>query len=92
MEACRVAREKLGPRDESEEAGGRDGSVYLLKSGRNYKIGRAFALGRRGREIQLQLPERAVTVHVIQTDDPIGIETYWHKRFETSERMASGSS
>jgi hypothetical protein len=61
----------------------REGSVYLIKSGRHYKIGRAFALGRRGREIALQLPEKAITVHVIQTDDPVGIEAYWHKRFES---------
>lgn len=64
----------------------RDGSVYLLKSGRYYKLGRAFDFGRRGRDINLQLPERAVTVHVIRTDDPVGIEAYWHKRFEDRRR------
>ena len=60
----------------------REGSVYLIKSGRHYKIGRAFEIGRRAREVALQLPERAVTIHIIRTDDPIGIEAYWHKRFE----------
>ncbi len=57
------------------------GYVYLIRSGRHYKIGRSNALGRRERELAIQLPERAKTVHVITTDDPVGIERYWHERF-----------
>ena len=57
------------------------GYVYLIKSGRFYKIGRSNSLGRREYEIALQLPERTSTIHVIKTDDPAGIETYWHRRF-----------
>lgn len=75
----------LGSAPLEEEVPGRTeaeiGSVYLLKSGRHYKIGRSNAAGRREREIALQLPERAAMVHVIRTDDPIGIEAYWHGRF-----------
>jgi hypothetical protein len=33
------------------------------------------------REIDLQLPERALLVHEITPDDAPGIESYWHRRF-----------
>jgi hypothetical protein len=57
------------------------GYVYLLKSGRYYKVGRSNAVGRREYELGLQLPEPAKLVHRIATDDPPGIEAYWHRRF-----------
>ena len=57
------------------------GYVYLLKSGRYFKIGRTNAVGRRERELAIQLPQKALCLHTIQTDDPSGIEEYWHRRF-----------
>ncbi len=40
------------------------GYVYLLKGGRHYKIGKTNAAGRRERELAIQLPEKAQTVHI----------------------------
>ncbi len=57
------------------------GFVYLIKHGKHHKIGKTNALGRREYELAIQLPEKLRTVHVIKTDDPDGIEEYWHKRF-----------
>lgn len=57
------------------------GYVYLMKSGKYYKIGRSNAPGRREYELSIQLPEPVVMVHKIKTDDPVGIERYWHQRF-----------
>jgi hypothetical protein len=57
------------------------GFVYLMKHGRHYKIGKTNATGRRKYELAIQLPEKLRTIHIIKTDDPDGVEEYWHKRF-----------
>jgi hypothetical protein len=68
----------------SDDAGadGVDGAVYMLKLGRrHYKIDKSFRVPQRHQEIAIELPEKPEVVHVIATDDPTGIEAYWHKRF-----------
>jgi hypothetical protein len=67
--------------DNSEGESAEFGFVYLLKSGRFYKIGRTNSTGRRTYDLAIQLPEPVTLIHEIRTDDPVGIERYWHGRF-----------
>lgn len=62
------------------------GEVYLFKSGHYYKIGKTNDTVRRGAELRIQLPEKMDLIHSIKTDDPSGIEAYWHNRFEVKRK------
>ena len=62
------------------------GFVYLMKSGKYYKIGRSNDADRRAYELKILLPEKLEVIHKIKTDDPIGIEEYWHKRFKDKRK------
>jgi hypothetical protein len=77
---AQIGDNETGP--EQDEIPKATGVVYLMKSGRHYKIGKTNAIGRREYELAIQLPAKAQTVHVITAlDDPSGIEAYWHTRF-----------
>lgn len=66
------------------------GQVYLVKMGKHYKIGHSNAAGRRTYELGIKMPERLTVVHVLDSDDPEGIEAYWHKRFEKQGKRLEG--
>jgi len=74
------------PSDDGDDSVTENAYVYLIKSGRYYKIGRTVSLTRRERELAIQLPEPAETVHTIATDDAPGIKAYWHRRFSEKRR------
>ena len=80
-----------GEPQDAEEAGSTTptvGYVYLLKHGsrQEYKIGRTNNPLRREGEVGIQLPEKIQPVHYIETDDPAGVETYWHSRFASKRK------
>jgi hypothetical protein len=62
-----------------------NGHVYLMRygnSGRDYKLGMTEKVERRHAQISGMFPGDLRLIHVIDTDDPSGIERYWKRRFE----------
>lgn len=83
-----VVEGPVAPAEEAGEDAPVYGFVYLLKSGRHYKIGHTLDVGRRRYDLAIQLPEAVAEEHAIRTDDPPGIERYWHARF--ADRRKNG--
>ena len=85
VKICLALQPKDKPKNEKEDVLV-IGSVYLIKSGKYYKVGRSNSAGRRHYELSIQLPESADIIHSINTDDPVGIEVYWHNRFKDKRK------
>ena len=88
LDLCPAGKKSLRSDEANETENEILGFVYLYKAKAHYKIGRTNDVSRRNREIKLQLPFEAELIHRITTDDPIGIERYWHERF--SDRRLNG--
>lgn len=67
--------------DDATDGADAIGHVYLIRYGKDFKIGRTGSVVRRSRQVQVELPDATELVHSILTDDPSGVEAYWHRRF-----------
>jgi hypothetical protein len=65
------------------------GHVYLIKSGKLFRIGSTRAIYSRTATVIRQAPLGGDLIHQISTDDPEGIERYWHQRFAASRIRGS---
>jgi hypothetical protein len=62
------------------------GFVYLVKGHPGeYKIGRTNLVDRRLSELGATASVEPERIHVITTDDPSGVEAYWHNRFQDKQ-------
>jgi hypothetical protein len=68
------------------EPADKDVKRFVAAPSWNDGFGKSNSVGRREREVALQLPDRVRVIHEIRTDDPAGIEAYWHKRFESKRK------
>jgi hypothetical protein len=59
------------------------GSVYMIKAGNDYKIGKTFNIGRRRSELSIQLPKKHNLICELKTPFPAAVEAYWHNRFSS---------
>lgn len=73
------------PPPDPDESETRAGFVYLIKGRRGeYKLGHTSVVDRRLAELATGSSVDLEVVHEIKTDDPLGVEAYWHRRFAAS--------
>jgi hypothetical protein len=62
------------------------GYVYLRKLPGRYKLGRSISIPKREQQHKTKTWESSELLHVIETDDPAGIEDYWKRRFKEKNK------
>lgn len=69
-----------------------DAVVYMIQYSNEpiYKIGHTSDLNTRLRRIGILMPHPIYLTHVIYTNDPKWLESYWHNRFSEKRRPGSG--
>ncbi len=89
IDICNSVVERYGKeknQSENLDKTSNHGWVYLLKTtfrGKDgYKIGNTNDLKRREKELNQPSNDQSI-LHAIETDDPFGVEKYWHTRFES---------
>lgn len=87
IEICRPISKKSDTKkakelDDDIDTEGKSGHVYMLEHDGVYKIGSSTDATQRYKQIKVQMPFETKEIHVISTDDPSGIEAYWHNRFK----------
>ena len=74
---------EISPRkQQSAKAKVVNGYVYLRKLPGRFKFGHTTSIPRREQQHKTKTWEKQELVHVIETDDPVGIEEYWKRRFK----------
>jgi|GEM_PF-4794673 len=58
-----------------------EGVIYLLRMGKHYKIGKTTNPAQRYSQLKIQLPEKAIVVHEIKTNNIDWLERHWHNVF-----------
>ena len=86
--AARNGRPGPGPQGAPCAPGEAGGFVRLFRCDGRHHLSRIGDADGRHRSPQPFLPSRAVLKHAIRTDDPVGVEAYWRRRF-TYRRLAS---
>lgn len=83
--AAMLERRRIGRLGRWRDADRVRGFVYLARrskpEGMTYEIGREIGAGKQLQQVATRMRCSPGTIHVIDTDDPEGIERYWRARF-----------
>jgi len=87
-EMCAVELIKLPEEAQIDGVDSEFGYVYMIRMDKWHKIGKATNILKRTGELRITLPSKETLIHTIETDDPYGVENYWHRRF--ADRQTNG--